>query len=224
MAEAEAVLKRFTHACRFTNDVTGFLTGGQIPQDVIGRSVAHILKPGLELIAYSPTDLPKEFLSTPFGASLKPMIDNMFRGAMGQPEHPPSELSEALANHPGLISSMEQIVQAAQATSPQGESNGSAQSGGGSLSSRLTIITNIASFRSTLSSNKCVVVMFTGEWCGPCKVIKPVFQDLAHRGPEERPVAFAMVDTSAGREVAQAYSVSAVPTFMFFLKGEKVCR
>ena len=64
--------------------------------------------------------------------------------------------------------------------------------------------------------------MFTGDWCGPCKVVKPVFEQLSKRKPSEPPVTFVLVDTTAGREVAQAYSISAVPTFIFFLDGKKL--
>ena len=63
--------------------------------------------------------------------------------------------------------------------------------------------------------------MFTGDWCGPCKVIKPIFEELAKRSALEPPVTFVLVDTTAGREIAQTYAISAVPTFMFFLKGKK---
>ena len=64
--------------------------------------------------------------------------------------------------------------------------------------------------------------MFTGDWCGPCKTIKPVFQDLARRSPSDPPVEFVLVDTTAGREIAQHYSISAVPTFKFFSRGEQL--
>jgi len=87
------------------------------------------------------------------------------------------------------------------------------------LSSSLSIATNIASFNSILTSNKCVAVMFTGEHCGPCRTIKPTFESLAMRKKAEPPVSFVLVDTNAGREIAAKYNISAVPTFKFFLNG-----
>lgn len=64
--------------------------------------------------------------------------------------------------------------------------------------------------------------MFTGDWCGPCKVVKPVFERLAQRSAAEPPVTFVLVDTTAGREIAAQHNISAVPTFMFFHKGKKI--
>lgn len=79
----------------------------------------------------------------------------------------------------------------------------------------------MASFNSILSSTRCVCVMFTADWCGPCKIVKPVFEDLAKRSPSEPPVTFVLVDTTAGREIAGHYNVSAVPTIKFFLDSRQ---
>ena len=64
--------------------------------------------------------------------------------------------------------------------------------------------------------------MFTGEWCGPCKTVKPIFEALAKRDGSNPPVSFVLVDTSAGKEIADHFRISAVPTFKFFLEGEQL--
>src|SRR6266702_2288871 len=59
------------------------------------------------------------------------------------------------------------------------------------------VSTNPASFRSLLDSHRTVVAMFTSATCGPCRMIEPVFEDLAHaksRGRGGGKVAFAQVD------------------------------
>lgn len=120
----------------FTNDVASFLTGGGIPQDVI--------------------DLPKQFLSTPFGSSLRPMIDNMFRRRAGLPEAVasptvPDQLARQFANSPALSETLQQVAQAAV------RSNGNSNVHGAEvLEAALTVATNLSAFQSILSGNKCV--------------------------------------------------------------------
>ncbi|PWN21773.1 thioredoxin H-type-like protein, partial [Microstroma glucosiphilum] len=66
--------------------------------------------------------------------------------------------------------------------------------------------------------SKLVVVDFTASWCGPCKMIKPYFDELARKHTGS---VFLKVDVDANRATAQAYSVSAMPTFLF-LKNSSV--
>ncbi|MBE7181605.1 MAG: thioredoxin [Terriglobus roseus] len=83
-------------------------------------------------------------------------------------------------------------------------------------------ITNVSSssqFASTLSSNTFVIADFYADWCGPCKAIAPVFEELAKTHAQKGRVAFVKVDVDAQRDVASKYSVSAMPTFLVFKKG-----
>jgi thiol-disulfide isomerase/thioredoxin len=88
--------------------------------------------------------------------------------------------------------------------------------------------TNPASFRALLGSHRAVVAMFTSATCPPCRMIEPVFEDLARekkgRGNATGQVAFAKVDLGVGlgSMVAREYDVTATPTFGFFLDGERV--
>ena len=155
--------------------------------------------------------------------ALRPQIDSMFRRtAPGTGSSLPPPGPNGIASQ--LMNSVAQSAyQAPSSSYTNGHSPAAAAAAAGhdTVSSSLSIATNMASFQSILSSNTCVAVMFTGEWCGPCKIVKPVFEQLAKRGSDEPPVAFVLVDTSAGREIASQHNISAVPTFKFFLDGKQ---
>lgn len=64
-----------------------------------------------------------------------------------------------------------------------------------------------------------VVVDFTATWCGPCRVISPVFVELSKKFPE---IFFLKVDVDELRDVAQEWDVEAMPTFIFIRDGRAV--
>ncbi|KAJ1017791.1 hypothetical protein NDA16_005108 [Ustilago loliicola] len=70
----------------------------------------------------------------------------------------------------------------------------------------------------TAAGSKLVVVDFHAVWCGPCKVIAPIFQRLASQYTN---TVFLKVDVDRVQPVAQRYSVRAMPTFLF-LKNKSV--
>ena len=63
-----------------------------------------------------------------------------------------------------------------------------------------------------------VLVDFYADWCGPCKMIEPVLEDLAR----ETDAVIAKVDVDAHQGLAGAYGVRGVPTLAFFAHGEQV--
>ncbi|XP_060616822.2 thioredoxin-like [Anolis sagrei] len=64
-----------------------------------------------------------------------------------------------------------------------------------------------------------VVIDFSAKWCGPCKMIRPAFHELAVRYEH---VLFCIVDIDLAEGVADLCNITAVPTFQFFMKGEKI--
>lgn len=64
-----------------------------------------------------------------------------------------------------------------------------------------------------LGQHPQLVLKFSAEWCGPCKAVRPAFEAMQATYPQ---IAFADVDIDRAPDVAQAYSVTAVPSFVFF--------
>ncbi|EDN10635.1 thioredoxin [Histoplasma capsulatum] len=70
-----------------------------------------------------------------------------------------------------------------------------------------------------LSSSSIVVVDFYADWCGPCKVIAPIFESLSNKFSSPTKISFAKVDVDSNQELAASYGVSAMPTFLIFNNG-----
>ena len=73
-------------------------------------------------------------------------------------------------------------------------------------------------FESTLSENEWVLVDFWAEWCGPCKAIAPILNDLAG----ERDILVAKVDTDANTMNAARLGVRGIPALFLFRNGSMV--
>jgi thioredoxin 1 len=67
-----------------------------------------------------------------------------------------------------------------------------------------------------------VVIDFFATWCGPCKRIAPVFEDLADKFYPA--VTFLKVDVDESPELVDQFDVSAMPTFVFLKDGVIVKR
>jgi thioredoxin len=80
------------------------------------------------------------------------------------------------------------------------------------------VIKSDSEFQTALA-NPLVIVDFTAAWCGPCKAISPVFEQLSNKNPE---IKFIKVDVDELKEVARTCKVSSMPTFQFFKSGVKV--
>ncbi|KAK3675924.1 hypothetical protein LTR78_004116 [Recurvomyces mirabilis] len=87
--------------------------------------------------------------------------------------------------------------------------------------SKVTPITSPAHFHTLTSSSTYTIVDFHATWCGPCKVIAPIFEQLATAETKPGKIVFCKVDVDEQREVAGRYGVSAMPTFLI-LKGGSV--
>ena len=72
------------------------------------------------------------------------------------------------------------------------------------------------SFEETVTKNDIVLVDFWAEWCGPCRMFAPVFEDAAQAHPD---IVFGKVDTEEERSLAAAANIRSIPTLMAFREG-----
>ncbi|KAI8542965.1 hypothetical protein RHMOL_Rhmol08G0181600 [Rhododendron molle] len=68
-------------------------------------------------------------------------------------------------------------------------------------------------------SSRLAVLYFTATWCGPCRVISPLYTSLAAKYPK---VLFLKVDIDEARDAAACWNVSIVPTFFFIRNGKEI--
>ena len=77
-------------------------------------------------------------------------------------------------------------------------------------------------FQDLLNGETPVLVDFTAEWCGPCKMMAPELKKLADMHKDQ--IRVIKVDIDRNPQAASAYNVSSVPTLMLFKKGQQLWR
>ncbi|MFA6073746.1 MAG: thioredoxin [Candidatus Woesearchaeota archaeon] len=65
------------------------------------------------------------------------------------------------------------------------------------------------------------IVDFWAEWCGPCKMLGPIFEELSK---EIKNVKFAKVNIDDSQEIASEHAVRGIPTMILFKNGEEIDR
>ena len=78
------------------------------------------------------------------------------------------------------------------------------------------------SFGEILQGSTPVLVDFTAEWCGPCKMMKPILEDLHNRMGNK--LRIIKIDIDRSPAAANAFNVQSVPTLMLFQNGKSLWR
>ncbi|KXS17388.1 DUF862-domain-containing protein [Gonapodya prolifera JEL478] len=178
----------------FTNEVCQFLVGRTIPSHITG--------------------LPNEFLQTPLGKQLLPMIEGMFGRSRYNGEQAPAS---GIAPAPPAPSPPNLPLSSASPSAP-------------------LQITSLAQLNSTLTSHKLVVAFFTRDGCAPCKAIAPEFDNIVRtanssytqigrpktaRSGSTQFVHPVIVHASNAPTLPSHFSITGFPTFTFFVDGKR---
>ena len=80
-------------------------------------------------------------------------------------------------------------------------------------------IINRDNFDEIISSDKPVLVDFYADWCGPCRMLKPVLEDVAS---EREDIIVGKINVDDEAYLANRYGVFSIPTLILFKNGEVV--
>ena len=79
-----------------------------------------------------------------------------------------------------------------------------------------TVDLTATDFSSTIEDNGIVLIDFWADWCGPCKMFAPWYEEVSK---EHSDVVFAKVDTEAEQALAGSFGIRSIPTLMAFRDG-----
>jgi thioredoxin 1 len=79
-------------------------------------------------------------------------------------------------------------------------------------------MSNQVSFSQLIQSDIPVLVDFSAEWCGPCKMLAPVLSEVKKKVGDK--VKIIKIDIDKNESLATSFKVQSVPTLMIFQKGE----
>ncbi|MDT7891316.1 MAG: thioredoxin [Thermoproteota archaeon] len=73
-----------------------------------------------------------------------------------------------------------------------------------------------------LNSDKPYIVDFWAEWCVPCKILEPIYEELARE--YEGRVRFGRLNVDENPDIAEKYGIMAIPTLIIFKNGKEINR
>ena len=86
------------------------------------------------------------------------------------------------------------------------------------MSDLVVSVTNDTFDQEVIKASTVVMVDFWATWCGPCKIVAPVVEELAKE--YEGKAKFAKVNTDENADLSTKYNIRGIPTLIFFKDGE----
>ena len=85
--------------------------------------------------------------------------------------------------------------------------------------SNITVITSKDQFDEAIKSEKLTIVDFWAVWCGPCRLLKPLLEEVAEEHPE---IQLLTVNVEENDELSREYDINSIPAVFFFKNWEMV--
>lgn len=74
--------------------------------------------------------------------------------------------------------------------------------------------------KEVLDSNVPVLVDFYADWCGPCKMLRPILEEIANEKEEEK-IKFASLNVDDAEDIAMKYNISSIPCLVLIKDGKE---
>jgi len=74
-------------------------------------------------------------------------------------------------------------------------------------------------FEETVKNNELVVVDFWAPWCGPCRMVAPIIDELGEEY-KDKGVVIGKINTDEQQELAMQFGIRSIPTVLFIKNGE----